>query len=151
MGGRLYSHGVGNYQYLPETERLKIRINGDAVCELDFRASYLSLFHALLGIQLSLDVDPYRAAGLADGQREAAKKWVVVSIGQGKSVEKWSKKILKDTFEKSGFDLSLYPASQIRKAMLAYYPLLASIEHAMDSKVLWARLMFIESRIIIVT
>ena len=45
-GGRLYSDGKDSYQQLPRSERLKITINGERVCEIDIRASYLTILHA---------------------------------------------------------------------------------------------------------
>lgn len=151
MGGRLYSQGPGNYQQIPESERLKIRMNGDGVCELDFRASYLSIFHALHGVQLSLSTDPYKAAGLSDSARDAAKWWVVVSTGKGKLLSKWPSTVVKEVQEKSGLDLSRHPVADIKKALLASYPLLACIEQDEDPRPLWARLMFTESQMLLET
>ena len=47
MGGRLYSHGESNYQQMESADRLRMTINGEEVCEIDIRASYLTIFHAL--------------------------------------------------------------------------------------------------------
>jgi hypothetical protein len=44
-GGRLYSVG-GGYQQLPEEKRLQMTINGEAVAEIDIKASYLTIYQA---------------------------------------------------------------------------------------------------------
>lgn len=150
MGGRLYSQGPGNYQQRPESERLKILINGEAVCDLDFRASYLTIFHAIHGEQLPLDSDPYRVAGLTDDKRAAAKRWMTVSFGQGKLLTQWSSRMLKEA-DADGLKLREHPVSEIKKALLSSYPLLAKIENDPDPKPLWARLMFTESHVIMET
>jgi hypothetical protein len=49
MGGRLYSYGEGNYQQMERADRLRMTINEGPVCEIDIRASYLTIFHALYG------------------------------------------------------------------------------------------------------
>jgi hypothetical protein len=64
-GGRLYSQGHNNYQQMPDTERLKLTIEGEPVCEIDIRASYLTIFHALHGEQLSPVNDPTSCLGSA--------------------------------------------------------------------------------------
>ena len=50
-GGRLYSVG-GGYQQMPETKRLQMTINGEAVAEIDIKASFLTIYHARLGVPL---------------------------------------------------------------------------------------------------
>jgi len=41
-GGRLYSH-AGSYQSLSQEKRLKLKIDGEPVTEIDIKASHLSL------------------------------------------------------------------------------------------------------------
>jgi len=64
-GGRLYSDGKGSYQNIPRSERLKMTIDGENVCEIDIRASYLTILHALnhVPFQVSAEVDPIRSPG----------------------------------------------------------------------------------------
>jgi hypothetical protein len=50
-GGRLYSVG-GGYQRLSEKKRLEMTINGEAVVEIDIKASFLTIYHARLGVPL---------------------------------------------------------------------------------------------------
>jgi hypothetical protein len=64
FGGRLYSTPPAtNYQQLNKSQRLRMTINGEAVAEIDIRASYLTIFHALHGVQLNLKHDPYNLPG----------------------------------------------------------------------------------------
>src|SRR5262249_51457181 len=58
-GGRLYSQGKVNYQTMERGERLRMTINGEAVCEIDIRASYLTIFHAWHNQELDASRDPY--------------------------------------------------------------------------------------------
>ena len=49
-GGRLYSQPPAtNYQQMSKKARLKMTINGEAVAEIDIRASYLTLFYGWHG------------------------------------------------------------------------------------------------------
>ena len=74
-GGRLYSVG-GGYQQMPEKKRLKMTINGEAVAEIDIKASFLTIYHARLGAPLENHIDPYVHAGIHE--RAIAKSWVVL-------------------------------------------------------------------------
>jgi hypothetical protein len=58
-GGRLYSIGGGYQQMSPPEKRLEMTINGEAVAEIDIKASHLTIIHAKLGAPLSRDSDPY--------------------------------------------------------------------------------------------
>lgn len=55
VGGRLY----GGFQQYSEEERLLSLIDGEVVCEIDFKASYLSIINILLGEGEDLGRDPY--------------------------------------------------------------------------------------------
>ena len=48
MGGRLYSYGESNYQQMESADRLRMTINGEEVCEIDIRASYLTILSCLV-------------------------------------------------------------------------------------------------------
>ena len=65
-GGRLYSDGKDCYQQLPRDERLKITIDAEPVCEIDIRASYLTILHARHKhpFVVSEEHDPYAIEGL---------------------------------------------------------------------------------------
>jgi hypothetical protein len=79
-GGRLYSVGKDSYQMLPRTERLKIKIDGKAVCEIDIRASYLTILHSLYHepFKVSTETDPYQIQGLP---RNVVKAWCTIRFG----------------------------------------------------------------------
>jgi hypothetical protein len=47
-GGRLYSVGGGYQQMSPPEKRLQMTINGEAVAEIDIKASHLTIYHAKL-------------------------------------------------------------------------------------------------------
>ena len=65
MGGRLYSHTESNYQQMDSADRLRMTISGFPVCEIDIRASYLTIFHAWYGEKLDATKDPYDFPSLA--------------------------------------------------------------------------------------
>ena len=69
MGGRLYSYGSSGIQQMDRADRLRMTIRGEPVCEIDIRASYLTIFHAWHGEQLDAASDPttYRSLVLRRG------------------------------------------------------------------------------------
>jgi hypothetical protein len=89
MGGRLYSYGDGNYQQTESADRLRMTINGDAVCEIDIRASYLTIFHALHEEPFDATNDPYDFPGLGPEGRDVVKMWVTASFGNNAPIERW--------------------------------------------------------------
>jgi hypothetical protein len=50
---------------MPEHKRLEMQINGEAVAEIDIKASFLTIYHAKLGVPLGDREDPYARAGIA--------------------------------------------------------------------------------------
>jgi hypothetical protein len=88
-GGRLY----GDWTTLNETERLHCTIAGQPVYEIDLKASFLSISHALVGANSDLPFDPYSevsfvksAEDLEDQcrMRKICKKLTCVYLGNGK-------------------------------------------------------------------
>jgi hypothetical protein len=144
MGGRLYSqHFTDSYQVMGSDERLKMTINGEPVAEIDIRASYLTIFLSLHGIQLP-ESDPYDLPGLGPEHREAVKQWMVATFGNSKPIVRWPPRMLKKTPE-----LEHYKASTITKAALTKYPALASWGRPLKGVTYrWADLMWIESNVI---
>ena len=55
VGGRLY----GDWQQLKQHERLRLKIDDDAVCEIDVKACFLSIAFAKHGNGQTLPTDPY--------------------------------------------------------------------------------------------
>lgn len=86
-GGRLYAIG-GGYQQDSSEDRLKMTINGEAVAEIDIRASHLTILHALKHVPMPTG-DPYDRPGLP---RFVVKSWVAMALGHNKLPgNKWSK------------------------------------------------------------
>jgi hypothetical protein len=148
MGGRLYSYGEGNYQQMSREERLRMFLNLEPVCEIDIRASYLTIFHAWLGEQLDPERDPYDIEGLGAEHRDLAKRWVTASFGNYAPITKWPKEIRKNYLEETGKTISKkHSAAKIGAKVLATYPLLALLGETVNGhKCGWAELMYVESR-----
>ena len=57
-GGRLYSQPpmpATNYQSMSQERRLKLRMDGEPVSEIDISASYLTIFYAAHGQRIEMD------------------------------------------------------------------------------------------------
>jgi hypothetical protein len=152
MGGRLYSqHTKDSYQVKNGGERRRMTINGEPVAEIDIRASYLTIFLSMHGIQLP-EGDPYELPGLGPEHRTAVKSWMVGTFGNAKAIVRWPSRMLKDDPE-----LKQYRVSNITKAALAKYPALAEWGEAANWGVFgnrihnWADLMWIESNVMLST
>jgi hypothetical protein len=143
-GGRLYSIG-GGYQTLPPQQRLQMKINGEAVAEIDIKASHLTIFHArLVGEPLEIGGDPY--ALVPDIPREVAKRWCTESFGNSAPKIKWSRKDITEHLEETGKKLP--KASAVARKMLLAFPALKMLgEHPHT----WADLQFIEAEVVIRT
>ena len=63
----------------PRDARLRMTINGKPVCEIDVRASYLTILHARHNVpfEVSEEHDPYDIPGLS---RFAVKSWVAILL-----------------------------------------------------------------------
>jgi opacity protein-like surface antigen len=88
LGGRLYSQGKHNYQQIPSAERRWMTIGGQPVCEVDVRASTLTIFHAMarhpLDFTTNPDLDPYALPGL---DRDVVKTFITTTFGKGPSTD----------------------------------------------------------------
>jgi hypothetical protein len=160
-GGRLYSTPSGkNYQQLSKQDRkrkgetrrtpgrLKMTINGEAVAEVDIRASYLTILHALHGEQLDLNRDPYMLPGLGRQGRHAVKLWMVATLGSGKPIERWPKELIADYEEETGkpFDRRTYSVKHITALAVQQHPLLGRLQEPIRGRVRgWPDFMFRES------
>lgn len=142
-GGRFYSQPpYGNYQLMSAGERAQMTINGEAIAEIDIRASYLTIFSSLHGIQLDTE-DPYELPGLAPGQRNAVKHWMVATFGNAKPIRRWPPRMLKDSPE-----LKHHRVAEITQAALTKYPILKTWGQPLNEKLYsWADLMWMESTI----
>lgn len=88
--GRWYVVGTdGTYQSLSAQRRAGIRINREAIVELDVKASHLTILRALAGFP-PMTGDPYAIPGLEAVGRKTIKQWVLETIGSGKAIARWS-------------------------------------------------------------
>jgi hypothetical protein len=150
-GGRIYSAGDESYQNLPSDERLKLTINGEAVAEVDVRASFITILYAMH--KLNFDGDPYVISGLGIEGRQAVKMFVAATIGNGAPIERWSRKHAKDFFEDTGLKLQKrWPLSDVAQLTLKKHPLLRKLDEPIKGRKRdWSDLMWIESQAIIAT
>jgi len=153
MGGRLYSYGEFNYQQLDRSQRLRMTINGEPVCEIDIRASYLTIFHALYDEPFDPTNDPYKVAGLGPEARDVVKMWITASFGNNAPITKWPTELVAKYREKTGKTLGkCYPASKVGESVIQAFPLLRRIGEVVDKGERgWAELMYIESQAVLST
>jgi hypothetical protein len=146
-GGRLYSSGDGCYQRLSELERLKMTINGEPVAEIDIKASFLTIYHAMAKQPLEGLGDPY--AAIADMDRSIVKLWTTISFGNSNPATRWPAKTAKDFKKETGKDLSkVARAKDIAQKMLETFPALKKLENLSEA---WARLQYREGQAVMGT
>ncbi|HZC80418.1 MAG TPA: hypothetical protein VE222_01660, partial [Nitrospiraceae bacterium] len=147
-GGRLYSVGGGYQQMSPPEKRLEMTINGEAVAEIDIKASHLTIYHAKLKCPLSRDSDPYERVG---ADRAVAKLWTVASFGNSTPATRWPPEMAQDYKKDTGKDLSkVAKAKDIGKKMLEAFPALRKLEK-FKGKDIWGDLQFFEAEAVINT
>jgi len=123
-GGRLYSSGEHCYQRLSEAERLKMTINGEAVAEIDIKASFLTIYHAIAKAPLKGLNDPY--AAMAGMDRAIVKLWTTVSFGKSSPATRWPPKTAKDFKKETGKVLGkVAKAKDVANRMLGTFPALS--------------------------
>jgi hypothetical protein len=150
MGGRLYSVGADNYQQLDGNERLKMRINGEPVSEIDIRASYVTIFFAWHNEQIDPANDPYVIDGLGIEARNIVKRWFAATFGSERAIAKWPRAISIEFKRDARRSLSkIYPLPHVRERILSAYPWLTRVEASMRG--VWSRLMWEESEAVIST
>lgn len=147
LGGRLYSQYFSqSYQVLSADTRAAMTINGEPVAEIDIRASYLTIFLSLHGVQLDTE-DPYELEGLGASERSAVKSWMVATFGNSKRIRRWPPQMLQKAPE-----LGQHRVAAITKAALAKYPALEAWGEPLKGRVHgWADLMWLESVVMIST
>jgi hypothetical protein len=152
LGGRLYSQGKHNYQQIGRAERLNMTIDGKPVCEVDVRASTLTIFHATKGQPLDFtnNPDPYAFRELSAIRREVVKGFIVATFGNGQCPVRWPKEVAEEHEKVTGKRLSKqYPASQVRDVVTGAYPFLRELRRDTQAPPLWAKLMFLESEAVL--
>lgn len=140
-GGRLY----GPYSTTKEEDRLRFKINGQAVVELDFQASHLAILAGLGHVPRSiLDGDPYEVEGIP---RDVVKRWIVMTLGNGRRHRRWPDSPVA-ALAKKGVDLrKQYPLRATGDAILQRLPVIG--DDGSTAKMGWAELQFIESEIVL--
>jgi hypothetical protein len=154
-GGRLYSQpSASNYQQMSKKRRLKMTINGEAVAEIDIRASYLTLFYGWFGKQLDFNSDPYLLPGFGVAGRDAVKLWIVATFGSPKPIKKWPAALLKGYEEdhRKKLDRKRYSVKLVGEKALLQHPLIGRWGERRNGRVLtWADLMYYESKVMVST
>jgi hypothetical protein len=147
LGGRLYcANYQESYQCLPSEQRRMMTIGGKSVCELDVKASTLTIFQALHGQPIDFaatpDRDPY---ALSDLDRKIVKVFTIRSFGNCRLLTKWPS----DLKKKHGD--ALPPIGRVRDVVTAAYPLLANLRPDDAEPPIWAILAFLESEAVLGT
>jgi hypothetical protein len=160
-GGRLYSQPpmpATNYQNMSQEQRLKLRMDGEPVSEIDISASYLTIFYAAHGKRIEMNDAYSNIVGPDDLDRAIVKFWVNASFGNTSLIAKWSpnlKKAFAKRYRKDGWtiDSKKYRVRSVREQTLACHPLLGQwgTKPAPGMPWNWGHLMFSESRVIIST
>jgi hypothetical protein len=148
LGGRIYSPGSASYQQAGQADRIRMKIDGDIVVEIDVRAAQLS---ALLGAERPPE-DLYQRGRLAQVPRLVVKTWVTMSIGRGEALLRWHPGT-RAGWERAGIDRVAHApltAKAVGEFVLHEYPAFAAALGKKDPG-LWARLMYLESSAIVAT
>ncbi len=145
LGGRLYDHArKESYQLLPESQRLKIKIDGAAVAEVDIRGSFLTIFYGLMKHEPPWENDPYEVDN-DDLPRDVVKHWMTITLGHSQYHKRWPTGTA-DRFDMTSKAFSRkYPIREVQQAVLKKHPLLLKY-HRVSSVF---DLMFVESEIIL--
>lgn len=162
-GGRFY----GPWQNYNEDERLQMRIDNEAVCEIDLKASYLNLSNILFGNGMFLGDDPYERIGFVSAtndpvrkryMRGLAKRLVAAIIGneglaepekrrsfpKGERVWDYKNNRPRTVSVKEEFGLG-----NKDKAETYYADILAAFPFTRRAQGKWGPLMFLESEIVL--
>lgn len=119
-GGRLFSQGHTSYQQLPSEQRVLMSIAGEAVAEIDIRASFLTILHGLKGWQFDSSRDPYDIKYIP---RPVVKKWTTMTIGLHGFHDDWPDEAVAELAE-VGIDARKHPMKEVRPLFLHYLPIL---------------------------
>jgi hypothetical protein len=145
-GGRLYSVGQNHFQQISKARRAEITLDGEAVVEIDVRASYLTILHGVAGAYMDVDCDPYEVPGIP---REIVKRWLTATLGKGQVVARWPRQLIQGYRDQTGRQLGKdFRATEVARLMTARFPVLNELERL---KLSWAELMYLESQAIIGT
>jgi hypothetical protein len=127
-------------------------IDGEAVCELDVRASYMTILHAQRGQPLDPANDPYELPGLGEAGRDVVKSFIAMTMGSSAFPRRWTAERASEYHETTGRKLGRdFPIRIVRDAVAEAHPLLAELRSDDKKPPLWAVLMFMESEAILTT
>jgi hypothetical protein len=142
-GGRLNCPGQDSYQRLKKQQRLKtVTINGEPVVEVDINASYLSIYHGILGRPLPKRDDIYDIPGL---HRDIVKAWITAAFGNNKLPIRWPSAAKTKLLDK-GICMSGLTMTKVGKIVCEHIPIMELLP---DSGLTWADFMYTESYAII--
>ena len=133
--------GKENFQTLKKQERSKILINNIKTKEVDIKASHLTIFHALLRVQIKNE-DPYY---IKDMHRDIVKEWVNISLSNCKYCNRWPA-LVKQRLLTKGHQLKKLSAKEVGKTILKNIPILQKLNTGTSG---WAFLQFVESDILV--
>jgi hypothetical protein len=151
MGGRLYGHVERSYQQMERSDRLRMKISGAPVCEIDIRASYLTIFHALYGKPFDPSNDPYDIPMLGPEARDVVKMWITASFGNNAPISRWPTELVAKCRERTGMKLGKrYSAAKVGELVVQSLPLLAKLSKH-QTRIGWAELMYLESQAMVTT
>ena len=143
-GGRLFAQRKSSYQAMKSSERAKLLIDGEAVAEIDVKASHLTIYYALRREFLDLSCDPYEIDGVP---RDVVKLIITTAFGKGKLPTRWPQGALK---QKKGSDEPPIAKGRVLRrdlaAILDRHPILRDLE---ASGLDWADLQYVEAEILI--
>jgi hypothetical protein len=141
QGGRFYAIGPNNFQTLKKSERARIEIDGAPVCELDVRASHLTIFYGLNRAEFNNRDDPYDPG---EYPRELVKKWFVTTFGKGDFPSKWPKGAKDEFFKSTGRPWSGIKMTEMTDHIVRRHPV---IERLPSSPLDWSKLQYVEAEI----
>jgi hypothetical protein len=126
-----------------------MKFNSEPVCEIDIRASYLTIFHAWHGEPLNAGNDPYDVEPYGPAGRDVVKMWITGTFGNMGPLERWPRELVAKYLERTGEKLGQrYPISEVGKAVLRRFPVLTQLQ---AKKRGWAELMYAESEAVLKT
>ena len=144
-GGRLFNSDGQGYIGLSSEERQSMQIDGEDIVEIDINASYLTIYHGVIGVPLPNKEDIYAIDGLP---REVVKAWFSVSFGVQKFHTRWPSKTIEELRVSCEAFKPSMTVKAVGKKVIKHFPIMADWPL---SGLSWSKLMFIESEIVIGT
>ena len=145
LGGRLYAVGDDSYQMLKKAKRLDIKINGEAVVELDINASFLRILHGLRGFALPTSNDIYAIDGI---DRALVKAWVSCTFGHTKFHRAWPKTVVEELSRQGTTAWKEHSYPSLQPKVLEHFPVLRDWP---ECGIRWSGLMYQEAEAMIAT